>query len=124
MSDESRLEILSAAAQRGSARVRVRVRGRARESKGEQGRRPTLTSLTRACTPLSAFMPFTSLKVTSSPSSNSSRSSSTHVTNAGFSLLMDAMMPLCGSSPALGQPRTQGPGENRYIRCHRALLNK
>jgi len=37
------------------------------------------------------------------PTWNSSRSSSMHVTRAGLPALMDATMPLCGSSPAGGR---------------------
>mmetsp|Transcript_36362 Transcript_36362/g.102455 ORF Transcript_36362/g.102455 Transcript_36362/m.102455 type:complete len:295 (+) Transcript_36362:1360-2244(+) len=59
-----------------------------------------LTFFTRNSRPFRPSMPWTSRKVTSSPSWNCTRSSSTHVTRAGDSWEMEDTMAECGCSPS------------------------
>ncbi|BAS83706.1 Os03g0294975 [Oryza sativa Japonica Group] len=57
----------------------------------------------------SSVIPWTSEKTTRSPSWNSRRSSSTQDIIAGLSLLMDAIIPVCGSSPSTSRTVNLGP---------------
>mmetsp|Transcript_1642 Transcript_1642/g.4047 ORF Transcript_1642/g.4047 Transcript_1642/m.4047 type:complete len:430 (+) Transcript_1642:1975-3264(+) len=58
---------------------------------------------------LSSVMPSTSVNITSSPSWNCRRSSSTQVTTAGLLLLMEATMAVWGSSPSTSKTVNLGP---------------
>lgn len=60
-------------------------------------------------------MPTTSLNVTKSPSWNSRRSSSTHVTRAGQPAETDATMPECGSSPSGSWTVNAGPKSQKTL---------
>mmetsp|Transcript_3168 Transcript_3168/g.7807 ORF Transcript_3168/g.7807 Transcript_3168/m.7807 type:complete len:249 (-) Transcript_3168:436-1182(-) len=68
------------------------------------------TFFTRICLPsLSSVIPATSVKLTRSPSWNSSLSSSTHVTSAGLLFDIEETMPTWGSSPSTSETTKPWP---------------